>query len=167
MSFLMKRLQVSGIVAVALALCFGAGMWAERWLIDRRLVAEPCSVRTWQPSIGFVYISIDPGDCLPRGQSRVFDGEWADFAYGGGFRPTAAKSDKVFDFVAGGVAKAQIQWLSDNKRQPVEVSGRTYRVRFVGRTAHRHAPALDGHTDVVILERVLYASALPNRKRAN
>lgn len=159
----MKRLHAAGIVAVALALCFGTGMWAERWFADRHLVAEPCSVRTWQPSAGFVDIALDSRDCLPRGRLRTFEGEWDDFAYGGGFRQTSDKPDQVFDFIADGMAKAQIQWLANRKSRPMEFSGRRYHVRFIGWKAHRKTPVVDGLTDVIILERVIESSLVPNR----
>lgn len=163
----MKKLQVAGVVAVVIAVSFGAGVLTERLLIEHRLVAEPCSVRTWQPSVGFVNTSLDPRDCLSHGRSRAFDGEWDDFAYGGGFRPAVGGPDQVFDLVADGMAKAQIQWLADNKSRPAEFSGKTYRLRFIGRIAHRQVPVPDGHTDVVILERVVDASLVPRVGQAN
>jgi hypothetical protein len=162
----MRRLLIAGSIVGASALAFGAGVALNRPTVtwDHALKEHPCTVRVWQPSVGYINQTQDPRDCLALSKPQRMEGQWNDTP-SGGFEDR--KSGKVYSIDAGGMTRAQLQWIAGTKVPPTWFSNRSYRVALVGRVGQLGSGWADVRRDVLVVDKVLSASVAGSLQPAN
>lgn len=129
---------------------------------DARLKAHPCSVRVWNAELGFTFQTQDPRDCIKLSSPRVLEGDWFDFAYGGGFRLNGLNSGIVYSVSTDGTTRANLQWRAGIRSPPKIFTGRAFHVRIIGRVGRRDGSVFDAGQDVLVVDRILDARLLEN-----
>ncbi|MGY4396680.1 hypothetical protein ACVWZA_001865 [Sphingomonas sp. UYAg733] len=162
----MTKLHLAGSIALCTA-AFATGIAVKSWWLDHRLRENPCSVRTWQPEIGYIDQSLDDRNCLPLGKPQKFRGEWNDFAMGGGFRADGDASNTIYDLSADGTTRARLQWLAGSRAAPEFFSGHRYRIEFIGRAGRRGNGLIDARPDVIVMDDIVSASMLRPTEKMN